>query len=511
MSLKNITEVADKINKIILDDNLEKIIEMTYSYYKIDENTFYNITLFEEFSWIFYNSKKNIDFELLRKKTDKKLENNISNFLKLIENLKQDALDTKWKILYKSLIYTKKILQITKLWLIFELEKTWYKSKLTKKEKLNIISEIEKIEEENFWLKIKNNLSEIKLIHDFLFWLFIETKSKLSNWEQIFFLKYINTLNKYLDKNNLPVTKIKKKKNRLEFWNKEISRDKYVEIFNYILSEIYNLPQKAIITDASSIYDWEKFLEIPNKSTHKQLIIKRVLELIVHEIESHYINWYNNKILLWEFRWARNLEKEEWLAKSMESFLFWDNEKHAVFVPTYMAKILFSEIYDWNEFYKFIEIYNKMHKLRRHPINEFLRQKRNYSLELKWGQHKDISYWRWMIKTLNYINKGWDFSLLFMWKVWFEDLDKIWDLYLKNKTNILFPIFIGDIIALYLQSKEKWEIFELNIGFLVNFLEKKYKLKWIENFNLEKNISNKMEKIKKLLKLIDKIIDYENK
>jgi len=68
-------------------------------------------------------------------------------------------------------------------------------------------------------------------------------------------LKYINTLNKYLDKNNLPVTKIKKKKNRLEFWNKEISRDKYVEIFNYILSEIYNLPQKAIITDASSIYD----------------------------------------------------------------------------------------------------------------------------------------------------------------------------------------------------------------------------------------------------------------
>jgi len=50
MSLKNITEVADKINKIILDDNLEKIIEMTYSYYKIDENTFYNITLFEEFS-----------------------------------------------------------------------------------------------------------------------------------------------------------------------------------------------------------------------------------------------------------------------------------------------------------------------------------------------------------------------------------------------------------------------------------------------------------------------------
>jgi hypothetical protein len=39
------------------------------------------------------------------------------------------------------------------------------------------------------------------------------------------------------------------------FWNKKISRENYIKIFNFILKNIYNLPQKAIITEASSIYD----------------------------------------------------------------------------------------------------------------------------------------------------------------------------------------------------------------------------------------------------------------
>jgi glutaredoxin-related protein len=38
-----------EINYIIKKYNLEKLIEMTYSYKKIDENKFFNITLFSEF------------------------------------------------------------------------------------------------------------------------------------------------------------------------------------------------------------------------------------------------------------------------------------------------------------------------------------------------------------------------------------------------------------------------------------------------------------------------------
>jgi len=146
-----------------------------------------------------------------------------------------------------------------------------------------------------------------------------------------------------------------------------------------------------------------------------------------------------------------------------------------------------------------------MHTLRRHPINEFLRQKRNYSLSLKWWQHKDISYWRWMIKTRDYLKKWGDFSLLFLWKVWFEDLDKLDKLYLENIDKVIFPIFIWDIIQLHLQFIETWSKLKLDSSKIAQYLEKKYHFKWIKRFNLKRNIQKKMDKIEQLLNFIDNL------
>jgi hypothetical protein len=503
MNWSNINDIIWKINNLILDNNLEKIIEMTYSYKELWENKFFNITLFSDFWW--FDIKDNNQYKNIESTLKIKINNIIKQIDELILELKNGAFDLRWEILYKSLVYIKKILNIVDLWLIFELEKLWLKYNKTDLELENIVKEIEKIEEENFWLKIKNNLSEIKLIHHYLFSLFVDRRKFINSDEQIFFLNYINRINNFLDKQDLVLTKIKKKKNKFNFWWKKIKRDDYIKLFNYILENIYWLEQRAIITDASSIYDWDIYLEIPNKETHEELTYKRVLELIVHEIESHYINAYNNKIILWKFRWARNLEKEEWLAKVMEAFLLWDTVDTMEFIPTYMAKILYSEISSWDDFYKFLEIYNKMYTLRRKPTNEFLRQKRNYSLRFSGGQHKDISYWRWMIKTRDYLKNWGDFSLLFMWKVWFEDLNKLDKLYLENIDNIVFPIFIWDIIQLHLQFIETWSKLKLDVWKIADYLEKKYDFKWIKRFNLRINIWNKIKQIEKLLNFIDKL------
>jgi len=503
MSFETENIIISKINSIILDNNLEKIIEMTYSYKDLWENRFFNITLFSDFWW--FNVSDSSKFDFIKLSLEEKLENIISDLDFLILELKNDALSTRWQILYKSLVYIKKILSIVKLGLIFELEKLWIKNNLTQEEKIDIVNKIEKIEEDNFWLKIKNTLSEIKLIHHYLFSLFVDKRNFIDPEEQIFFLNYINKINNFLEKQDLVLTKIKKKKNKFNFWWEEIDRDDYIKLFNYILENIYWLEQRAIITDASSIYDWDVYLEIPNKQTHEKLTYKRVLELIVHEIESHYINSYNNKIMLWKFRWARNLEKEEWLAKVMEAFLVWDTIETMEFIPTYMAKILYSEISSGDDFYKFLEIYNKMHTLRRKPTNEYLRQKRNYSTILKWWQHKDISYWRWMIKTREYLKKWGDFSLLFMWKVWFEDLEKLDSMYLDNMDKLIFPIFIWDIIQLHLQFKETGSKYNFDIWRATEYLENKYNFKWIKRFNLRKNLAAKEEKIKNLLNFIDNL------
>lgn len=505
MSLEKINRISKKINKIIIEEKLEKIIEMTYSYKEINNNFFYNITLFEEFTWIKYDLDKAINFFSLKNILENKLNSNILNIWILILDLESETLDDKWKILYKSLLYIKKILEIVLIWIEFELEKAGYKITLTIEEQLNKISIIEEIEEQNFWLKIKNNLLEINLIHDYLFSLYINTKKNITTSEQIFFLKYINKLNNFFTNKNIVVNKINKKKEQFNFSKNIVSREKYMNIFSFIISDIYGLEQQVITTEASSIYDWEKILEIPKNDLYLTLSIKRILELIVHEIESHYINSFNNKILIWNYRWARNLEKEEWLAKVMEAFLSEDKIDRMVFKPTYMIKILYSELYSGDEFYKFIDIYNKMYEFRREPINEFLRQKRNYSLSLKGGQHKDISYWRWMMKVMDYLIWWWDFSLLFMWKVWFEDLDKLDSLYKKQKNKLIFPMFLWDIISLYLKFKEKWEKFDMNLDDIVIFLEKKYNFKWIERFNLKKNIWSKINKIKELLTMFDNL------
>ena len=60
------------------------------------------------------------------------------------------------------------------------------------------------------------------------------------------------------------------------------------------------------------------YLEIPRNDAHEFFTIERLLKLLTHEIESHYINAFNGKVLIWNFRGARNLPKEEWLAMFME-------------------------------------------------------------------------------------------------------------------------------------------------------------------------------------------------
>jgi hypothetical protein len=56
------------------------------------------------------------------------------------------------------------------------------------------------------------------LIHNYLFSLFVDRRNYINSDEQFFFLNYINKINNFLDKQDLVLTKIKKKKNKYNFW-----------------------------------------------------------------------------------------------------------------------------------------------------------------------------------------------------------------------------------------------------------------------------------------------------
>jgi len=81
----------------------------------------------------------------------------------------------------------------------------------------------------------------------------------------------------------------------------QIPRSEYRKVFDTVC-EFYRLPQRTKLTSAGSIYDGDTFLEIPRNKDYAYFSVERLLKLLTHEIESHYINAHNGKLLLGNFR-----------------------------------------------------------------------------------------------------------------------------------------------------------------------------------------------------------------
>jgi len=499
-------DIIGNINNDILSWDLEKIIEVTYSYENLNNGFFYNITLFEEFWWIKYFSN-DFNFNKLRETLINKLNIKLWLIDKYINKISQNKESEISQLLKWSLKYIKNILNITLEWIDFELEKAWYSLNISWIIIKDKILKIENLEKKCFWEKIHENKDEMRLLYTFLSKVYSENKWSLNNEEKNIFLGFLTVSSRFLDKKfNLDENYLKNNTyipKEFSFNNKYIKREYFMEIYDYILKEIYNFPQRCKITWADSIYDGEKFLEIPNNDKSKEITYEIFLNLISHEIESHYVNSYNWKQIFWNFRGAKNLEKEEWLAKCMEYFLVWHDITNILPNPEYFPKILFSEIVNWSELYKFLEIYSKLHFMYRTYWAEFLRQKRNYPLNYVWWQHKDITYWRWALKIIKYLKNNNDFSQLFLWKVWFNDIKKVQKISKWQENNIIYPLFIWEILRSYMISKEENKPYIFNNKSIASKLIKKYNFKWIEKFNLESRLKEKKEQILELFSKID--------
>ncbi len=190
----------------------------------------------------------------------------------------------------------------------------------------------------------------------------------------------------------------------------------------------------------------------------------------------------------------------------MEYFLVWYNLKNIKTNPEYFPKILFSEILEWTELYNFINIYSKIHNINKTVWDEFLRQKRNYSFNQIWWQHKDIAYWRGMIKVIDYLKKWNDFSSLFLAKVWFKDISKINKIVIKSRKTPLYPLFIWEIIRSFCISKEQHKEFVFNETDFAEYIYKKYPYKWIKKFSLKTRYKKKKKDILRLLSLVNEIV-----
>lgn len=504
---QSLDDIIDISNIYVFHGALEKIIEVTYSYREIEDGYLLNETLFEEYLWLTYPEK---DIEFLWRKYIYKIQVQIALIDEILVKVNKIKVASRIASLRRgifidSLEYVKNILEISVLWADFEMEKAGYIHRLTSTKIRKKISEIEKREKLAFGWKVIENSEEFSFCYNFV--------NKNHNLKKKHILqKDVTSMNRYLKiiKENTSCEIIEtphtiKKSIKGSFLKKRLARQDYRKIFDSVC-EFYDLPQRTKLTNAGSIYDGDNFLEIPRDESFSCLDIERILKLLTHEIESHYINTYNGKILLWNFRGSKNLPKEEWLAMFMERIFHWYTYENMDNIVESFFTIMAGECIDGDEFEDFMRIMGKEYKCKPSYKNSAIRAKRNYPFNHVWVQHKDTVYFRGLTQLAEYLKRWGQFRKLFLGKVGFHDIENLFDIYQKHpeREKVVFPIFISDLIYYYLLEKEKNKEFVFSTVVYYVHLKKKYWFLGLDSFNIVEQINTKWKKIEKIITLFEK-------
>lgn len=506
---KTLDDIIRITDVYVFHGELEKIIEVTYSYRDVEPPYILNETLFEEYLKLSYPEN---DLPYLWRKYRYKIQVQ----LVLIEDILKKT--TKIKILSRSeslrrwifidaLEYVKKILEMSVFALDFELQKWWVPHKLTPAKIKSKIREIEKREREVFGPKVIESTEEFSFCYNFVSKNHEAKKKTLWDKDRKAMKRYLKIIKESKKCDLIETPDVQKKLLRWAFLKKEIPRKEYRKIFDSVC-EMYGLPQRTKITNAGSIYDGDHFLEIPRSDSFANFPIERLLKLLSHEIESHYINSYNGRLLLGNFRWAKNLPKEEGLAMFMEKIFHGYSYENIDNIVEYFFTIMAGECLEGHDFKEFMRIMGREYKCKRSYFPAVVRAKRNYSPEYVWVQHKDVVYFRGLTQVVDYLKQWWEFWKLFLWKVWFHDLDNLYDIYtgFEEKEKLVFPIFISDLIYYYLTEKEKDEHFEFQTPEYYLYIKKKYWFLGIESFKIIDHINDEWKKIERIIKMFEKAI-----
>ncbi len=506
---RNLDALIELAESYVFHGDLEKIIEVTYSYRELEDWYILNETIFEEYLGLTFPTH-DIDYLSRRYRYKVRVQivliDDILKKLSKIQVCSRSESLRRW-IFTESLEYVKNILEISVLALPFEIEKSWADCSLTQTKKQALIQQIEKKEKKAFWPKVIESTEEFSFCYNFVVRNHESKMHKLSSQDDKKMKKCLKIIKKSSKCSTVETPKITRKYLRSPFLKKMVQRKDYRKIFDSVC-ELYKLPQRTKITNAGSIYDWDYYLEIPRSEAFKELSFDRILKLLTHEVESHFVNVNNSKILLGNFRWARNLPKEEWLAMFMEKIFVWYTHETVDPIVEVFFTIMAWECLDGKRFEDFMRIMGQEYNCKVDYVSSMRRSKRNYSMEYPWVQHKDVVYFRWLTEVVKYLKSWKSFSKLFLWKVWYHDVDNLYDIYLAsdNKDKLVFPIFISDLIYYYIENKSKDSDFLLDVPEYYLHLKKKYWFLDLESFGIVSYMKQESKKIEKILKLIEKLI-----
>lgn len=135
-----------------------------------------------------------------------------------------------------------------------------------------------------------------------------------------------------------------------------VPRDDYLSVFSAVF-RIYGIRKPIREDERSSIYDGEDALYIPIGEKYDYLSVNRILGLVAHEIETHYLSAENNSKTL-GFRAADNIFRDEGMAIIMENVLA-GKDIDRIPISENMIYALYGEILPGKDYRRFLELYFK--------------------------------------------------------------------------------------------------------------------------------------------------------
>lgn len=342
-----------------------------------------------------------------------------------------------------------------------EAEKAWFE--LSKEIRNLCLKKVNKLQNIIYWPEISSVIPEKEDVLSTLHELFELKWNKLNHDEQTFFRDFLNSFDFDYVK-EISDSKIKKDKLEDIF----LSKEKVVQLFEIVL-DIYWLKERKVSVENVWNFSVRKNQIVIPEWKFDITSLKRILQLIDHEVWVHAIRWFNTEVTL-KTAWDWYIEWEEWFAMLVER-LFDENilEIKSSSTKSHISSFI-AENFDWKTTQEILRIYYKMVMnewvsddiISKEAKDRMLRVKRFVSLEEKWANRKDVSYTRGQYSILTYIQNievGWIAN--FLKDFYFSELsvDDIWlvkdfrEILVINEKELKYPLWIWKI----LYKKLSWE------------------------------------------------------
>ncbi len=385
-------------------------------------------------------------------------------------------------------------LNMLKYAIYIEAEKGWYK--LWSKEKKYYHSKVLEYSTKLYWESISENKKEVNIVSEHLEFLIKNWINRLDKDElnELKDLLRILNLNIDLSKKNNDNKDLNNEEKFNENLTKKINAENLKEIFEIVFS-IYWIKEEIYITSEKDFIDiWENGNFIPK---NWKWTVKRALELISHEIETHTLRSVNNNNRL-RSKWYLILE--EGLA-ILNEFSTWLDYEDLDTSPTFrFICIQWAENLEEEKLKRYLYLLLKISWKsfdEKTIYKQVRRLKRYHPYDRPWANRKDVIYYRGFLKVYNIFKRAKNkneiqlkLKKMLSWKNSFSDFSTQ-----EINDNIILPYWIWRIIF----KKLSWE--EI---FYDSLKRKDSRFFDISNDEIDRLPTEIKKKILKIIQIIEK-------